>query len=273
VADEAASAKYSDDPAAAGAAEPGESPAAAPGVAFYARRGGRTADWWTLLHPPYTAWHISYVVIGAMLAPHVNWLALGATALAFFLAVGLAAHALDELHGRPLRTSISDRALWQVAIASLALAVALGLVGIARIGPVLIPFILVGVFLVVAYNLEAFGGRLHTDFGFAAAWGGFPVLVGFIAQAPPLNPATIVSVALATLSSTALSHAQRRLSNPARTLRRRSRTVTGNVTLADGERLVLDRDTLLAPLDGALRALSYAVPLLAVALVFARLAA
>jgi hypothetical protein len=270
---DAATSKDGQQPAGGGTAEPDHQPAAAPGAAFYARRGGPKADWWTVLHPPYTAWHISYALLGALLAPHINWLVLGATALAFFLAVGLAAHALDELNGRPLGTSIPNRILWQVAIVSLAAAVALGVVTIAYTGPVLVPFIVLGVFLVLAYNLEWFGGRLHTDFGFAAAWGGFPVVVGFVAQAPPVNAATILSVAAAALSSTALSLAQRRLSTPARTLRRRVRDLSGAVTFTDGARSLLDRDTLLAPLDGALRTLSYAVPLLAVALVFARLAA
>jgi hypothetical protein len=257
---------------AAGANEPDDQRAAAPGAAFYAWRGGRGADWWTILHPPYTAWHISYAVLGALLAPHVNWLVLGATALAFFLAVGLAAHALDELNGRPLGTAIPDRVLWAVAGISLAVAVVLGVVTITYTGPVLIPFIIIGVFLVLAYNLEWFGGRVHTDFGFAAAWGGFPVVVGFVAQAPPANAAAILGVAAATAGAIALSLAQRRLSTPARLLRRRVRDVSGAVTLSDGARQTLDRDTLLAPLDGALRTLSYAVPLLALALLFARLA-
>ena len=34
--------------------------------AFYARPSfasrGAIGDWWTLLHPPYTLWHLSYVV-------------------------------------------------------------------------------------------------------------------------------------------------------------------------------------------------------------------
>jgi len=272
VADETATAKDARPPAGQGRAEPGVERTAAPGAAFYARRGGRGADWWTVLHPPYTAWHVSYAVLGALLAPHINWLVLGATALAFFLAVGLAAHALDELNGRPLGTSIPDRALWAVAIVSLAGAVALGAVTIAYTGPVLIPFIVLGVLLVFAYNLELFGGRLHTDFGFAAAWGGFPVIVGFVAQAPTVNAATIPAVAAATLGATALSLAQRRLSTPARTLRRRVRDVSGTIAFTDGARSKIDRDTLLVPLDGTLRMLSYAVPLLGVALAFARLA-
>src|ERR1700676_5174162 len=85
--------------------------------AFYAARAGGWRDWWTLLHPPYTAWHLSYVVIGACLAPVVHVDRLVATVLAFLLAVGVAAHALDELNGRPLNTKISSR--WLVAVAVL----------------------------------------------------------------------------------------------------------------------------------------------------------
>lgn len=272
MADELTSAKRGQSPAAPDASGPQARTAAVPGAAFYARRGGRGADWWTVLHPPYTAWHVSYAVIGAVLAPRVNWLVLGATALAFFLAVGLAAHALDELNGRPLATTIPDRVLWAVAIVSLVFAVALGVVTIGYTGPILIPFIVLGVFLVLAYNLELFGGRFHTDLGFAVAWGGFPVVVGFVAQAPRVSAASMLSVVAAALGATALSHVQRRLSTPARALRRRVREVSGSVVLVDGARRPLDRDTLLAPLDIALRTLSYAVPLLAAALVFARLA-
>lgn len=244
-----------------------------PAAAFYGRRGGRWADWWTLLHPPYTLWHVSYVVLGASLAPHVDWTVLAATVLAFFLAVGLAAHALDELNGRPLRTAIADRMLWGVAVGALAGAVTLGAVGVARRGPALIPFIVVGVGLVLGYNLELFGGRLHTDLGFAAAWGGFPVVVGFVAQAPPLTGGAVAALAAAAIAAVALSYAQRCLSTPARIIRRRTRELTGVATLSDGTKHTLDRATLLVPLEKALRAMSWAVPLLAAALVLARLSA
>ena len=202
-----------------------------------------------------------------------DWTVLGATALAFFLAVGLAAHALDELNGRPLGTAIADRVLWGTAAAGLAGAVALGIVGVSRGRPALIPCIIVGVAVVLGYNLELFGGRLHTDLGFAAAWGGFPVLVGFVAQAPPLTNAGLVAVTAATAAAVALSYAQRCLSTPARTLRRRTRELAGVATLTDGTRHTLDRTTLLVPLEGALRAMSWAVPLLAAAVVLARLPA
>ena len=240
---------------------------ASPDAAFYGRRGGRRADWWTLLHPPYTLWHLSYPVMGAALAPRLSWAMLAATILAFFLAVGLAAHALDELHGRPLGTAISARTLWIVAAVSLAGAVVLGALAVRYSGPLLVPCIGLGVILVLGYNLELFGGRLHTDLGFAAAWGGFPVLVGYLAQSPPLTrPVTAAALVLA-LAGTGLSYAQRRLSTPARALRRRATTIDGAVTLSDGTQHTLDRSTLLAPLESALKALSITMPLLALALI------
>lgn len=238
--------------------------------AFYARRGGTRWDWWTILHPPYTIWHLSYVAIGAALAPRIDWLILGATLLAFTLAVGVAAHALDEWNGRPLRTSISDRALWIAAIASLVGAAALGIATLPHTGPILIPFVLVGIVLVLGYNLELFGGVLHTDLGFALAWGAFPAAVGYVAQAPPLNTPNSLAAVIAVLGATFLSAAQRRLSTPARMLRRRTITVTGVVDLADGSSVPLDQATMLSPLDGALRLLSYATPSLATAVLLAR---
>ncbi|MGH6657226.1 MAG: hypothetical protein ACRDVE_18740 [Actinocrinis sp.] len=239
--------------------------------AFYARRGGPLRDWWTVLHPPYTLWHLSYVAIGAALAPRVDWWIVGASILAFALAVGIAAHALDEWHGRPLRTGISDRALWTAAAVSLAAAVVLGVRTLSHTGPVLIPFVGVGVVLVLGYNLELFGGALHTDLGFALAWGAFPTAVGYVAQAPPLNNPHSLGALLAVAAATALSAAQRRLSTPARLLRRKAAGASGVIELDDGSTIPLDRAALLAPLDAALRLLSYAMPVLAAAALLARL--
>jgi hypothetical protein len=235
--------------------------------AYYAARSGGWRDWWTLLHPPYTAWHLAYVVIGACLAPHVGLSVLIATLLAFFLAVGLAAHALDELNGRPLRTRISSRALIGVTVIGLAGAVALGVAGIARTGWILLPFMIIGPVLVVAYNAELLHGAFHTDLGFAAAWGAFPVLTAYAAQTGRLAVAPV----LAAVGALALSAAQRALSTPARSLRRRTTAVEGSITLASGRVTAIDQALLLAPLEQALRAMSWAIVLLAAALAVARL--
>ena len=235
--------------------------------AFYALQPGGWRDLVTLLHPPYTLWHLSYVGLGAAAAPTLHGDRLAAALGAFFLGVGVCAHALDELNGRPLGTRISDAGLIALAAVSLGGAVGLGVVGVATIGASLVPFIVAGAFIVVAYNLELFGGRFHTDFWFAAAWGAFPALTAYWANA--------VSIALegvlVTVACFAISLAQRRLSTPVRMLRRRTAAVSGTVTLEDGEVLELTKESLAAPLDGALRALAAGVVLLAAAMVILRL--
>jgi hypothetical protein len=235
--------------------------------AFYAAAPGGWRDWWTLLHPPYTAWHLSYVVIGAGLAPHTDATRLLATLLAFFFAVGVAAHALDEVHGHPLRTRIPDRVLWLAAGAGLTAAVVLGLAGVPRVGTGLLAFIVAGPLLVAGYNLELLGGRLHSDTGFAASWGAFPALTAYFAQAERLD----VVALLAAAGAFGLSYAQRSLSTPARLMRRRVTAVEGVLTLDDGTVRALDERVLLEPLERALQALSWSMLALALALAFARL--
>ncbi len=235
--------------------------------AYYAARPGRWRDWWTLLHPPFTAWHLSYVVIGAMLAPQVRVDRLLAAVGAFFLAVGLSAHALDELHGRPLRTTIPAPVLVAVTAIGLVGAVALGAWGITQVGWILLPFMIVGPLLVIGYNAELFGGIIHTDLGFAAAWGAFPALTGYVGQAGRLAVAPVLVAAAAM----ALSSGQRHLSTPARTLRRRTVSVSGQVTLTSGTVISLTAAKLIEPLERALRSLSWGVVLLAAALAVARL--
>ena len=174
--------------------------------------------------------------------PHVDALRLTASVLAFFFAVGIAAHALDELHGHPLRTRITDRALIAATAVGLLVACGLGIAGVFRVGPVLIPFIVIGPFLVLAYNLELFGGRMHTDLAFAVSWGAFPLLTGYVAQAAGLESPAIV----AAVAAVGFSLAQRSLSTPARALRRRVARVDGAVVLEDGAVRRLDQGVLLA---------------------------
>jgi hypothetical protein len=207
------------------------------------------------------------VVIGACLAPQVNLTRLVATLLAFLGAVGFAAHALDELHGRPLGTHIPSAALTALAVVGLVGAIVLGVAGLSRVGWVLIPFMVLGPFLVVAYNFELFGGLVHTDVGFALAWGSFPVLVAYVAQTGNLAASPVLAAAAAF----ALSAAQRQLSTPARAIRRRVTALEGRITLKGGEVIPLDERILLAPLERALSAMSGGLVLLAASLAIARL--
>lgn len=255
-------------PSGAGVEEPGQNhPGLDPRPAYYAARPGGWRDWWTVLHPPYTAWHLSNAVIGACLAPMVNTTRLLATVGAFFLAVGIAAHAFDELNGRPLRTRIPSGALVAVATVALAGAVGLGVVGIVQVGWPLVPFLVIGPLLVLGYNFELFGGVIHNAVGLAASWGAFPVLTAYVAQTGRLALGPVVAAG----GALAMTLAQRALSTPARLLRRRTDAVGGTISLSDGTELPLDRATLLAPLEGALRAMSWGMVALATGLAIARL--
>ena len=147
--------------------------------AFYALRPGGWRDLVTLLHPPYTAWHLSYVALGAAAAPTLHGDRLVAALAAFFLAVGVArARARRAARAGRCGTRLSrpdagraggrraggrggDRHRRAPSIVSLPAG--------RRSSPS-------GAFIVVAYNLELFGGRFHTDFWFALAWGAFPAL-------------------------------------------------------------------------------------------------
>lgn len=220
-----------------------------------------------MLHPPYTAWHLSYVAIGAAVAPRVHANRIEAALLAFFLAVGIGAHAFDELHDRPLATKLSSRALAWTGGVSLAAATGIGVVGIATVSATLLPLVVFGALICVAYNLELFGGRFHSDMWFALAWGVFPAFTGYWVNALRFSVAGL----LVAVACGALSAGQRRLSTPARMLRRNTTALRGEQVLADGRSIELSRSVLLAPLDGALRSLSVAITLLALGLLAARL--
>jgi hypothetical protein len=246
--------------------------ATSPRPAFYALRPGGWRDLVTVLHPPYTAWHVSYVALGAAAAPELHPDRLWAAMAAFFLAVGVSAHALDELNGRPLGTRLGDGTLRAMAVVGLVGAVGIGVAGLFVVSASLAPFVLAGAFLVVAYNLELFGGRFHTDFWFAAAWGAFPAATGWWSNALGVHTVdqAVAGVGV-TLGCFGLSIAQRRLSTPVRELRRKTVSVSGEQQLADGTTIELTADRLTAPLDGALRALSAGIVLLAIAAVAIRL--
>jgi hypothetical protein len=235
--------------------------------AFYALRPGGWRDLVTLLHSPYTAWHLSYVALGAAAAPHLHGGRLAATLGGFFLGVGISAHALDELHGRPLGTRLTVVTLRWLAGAALAGALALGVYGAVTVSAWLVAFMAAGTFLLLAYNLELFGGAFHGEVAFALAWGALPALTGYWVNSLSIRPAAL----LVALACTILSVAQRRLSTPVRELRRRTVELSGTQRLADGTSVSLSPERVGAPMEEALSALSLALVVLATGLVVARL--
>ena len=235
--------------------------------AFYALAPGGWRDYVTLLHPPYTLWHLSYVVIGACLAPDLPVARTTLAVVAFLLALGIGAHALDELRGRPLRTAIPEKALVALAGTSIVGAVAIGIGVAIDFDLWLLPFIAFGAFIVVAYNLELFGGRFHNDLWFAVAWGAFPLLTGAFTAAGRLTAEAVIAAVFAAL----LSAAQRALSTPVRRARREVVSVTGTIELHDGRREPITREALTRAPEAALRLLAAATVALALSLLVLRL--
>jgi hypothetical protein len=239
--------------------------------AFYALRPGGWRDLVTVLHPPYTAWNLANVGFGAAAATQIHTDRFIATLAAFFLAVGISAHALDELNGRPLKTELSDRTLIGLAAVSLAGAIGIGIAGCFIVSASLAPFVVAGGFFVVAYNLELFNGRFHTDFWLAFAWAAFPALTSWWINTLSFDsPRTVVAGILVAAGCFGLVSVQRRLSTPVRRLRRKTVSVTGEQRLEDGTVIPLTVAEIAAPLDWSLRVLSLAVVVLAIGLVVVR---
>jgi hypothetical protein len=230
--------------------------------AFYAARGGGWRDYWTLLHPPYTAWHLSYVLLGAALSPAPDPRIVAGAFVAFGLAVGVGAHAFDELRGRPLRTRIPSPVLVSLGTAALVVAVALGLLATTMLGPLFLLFVIGGPAIVLAYGFEV--RFVHSDLGFALGWGAFPVVTTAIATS-----AHPVPTALAALAATLLSLAQRRLSTRARSIRRRAVAIRGEIVYRDGVHEPIDARALIGAPEGALSILWIAVCAIALAVLLA----
>src|SRR5262245_16153799 len=234
-------------------------------------RPGGWRDLVTVLHPPYTAWHLANVGFGAAAAAEIHTDRFIATLAAFFLAVGIGAHTLDELNGRPLRTQLSDRTLIGLAVVSLTGAIGIGIAGCFVVSATLAPLVLAGGFIVIAYNLELFGGRFHTDFWLAASWGAFPALTSWWVNTLSFGSAkTVAAGALVAVACFGFTAVQRRLSTPVRRLRRKTVSVSGEQRLDDGTVIPLTAAELARPLDGSLRGLSWAVVVLATAMVVVR---
>jgi hypothetical protein len=235
--------------------------------AFYSLRPGGWRDYVTLVHLPYTAWNLAYVVVGGCLAADVSWGRLGLTMIAFFLALGIGAHALDELEGRPLQTTIPSSVLIGLAVVSVVVACAIGVVVAVGFSLWILPLVAFGALIVPAYNLELFGGRFHSDLWLALAWGAFPVVTGYLACAGTLRAPALIAAAWAAV----FVLAQRRLSTPVRHLRRDVVAVSGALETADGNNELLTRESLIAAPESALGLLAISAILIAAALVAFRL--
>jgi hypothetical protein len=226
-------------------------------------RADRTAEWFVpnfgppkfrvfvgLLFLPYTSMVLAYTVIGAMLAPRIHWDRVAALLLVYFLALGIAAHALDALgsgKGKPWGEHFSPPLLWMLAVCALLGAYAVGIYYMVLFTPWLWPVAIAEGFFVLVYNLEWFGGRFHTDRWFAFSWGALPVLAGYVLQTNDLALSAVVAAGAAAMFSLVEIKASRRYKD----LRRSS----------------ADRDAAMqSALEGILKCISGGVLLLAAGL-------
>lgn len=224
------------------------------------------AKYLNLLHPPYLTLHLSFIVLGAALAPDLHYWRLGAMLVAFALAMGVASHALDLCRGDPLKLAIPRRQLLIVAVLSALAAVGIG-VATAWVlsAPWFLLFVAFGVFQMAAYNLEWFDGAFHTDASFAIFWGVFPFLTGYITQSATFSWPLVLGMVFCY----AVSRIQRVLSTRARFVRRRISRVAGYYySEHEGQEMPTEirREWLLAPEETALAWLCFTIPVLAVLL-------
>ena len=228
--------------------------------AFYLLSPGGWHDYANILHPPYTAWHLSYVVLGAAMVRAPDYGLLGWTVLAFLAAMGVSAHAFDELRGRPLGTTIPAAVLWGLGVGGTAAAVAIGLTTGLAATPLVLPFVAAGAWLVFAYNLE--WPPFHHDLVFAFAWGAFPVLTSYAVQSGGLSTGSIVIAAAAA----AISLVQRRLSTRVRYLRRNVVSVEGYIVESSGGKVTVTQEWLVQDHERVLALLAAIMPAMALGL-------
>ena len=141
---------------------------------------------------PYTLMNASYVLIGSLIAPVVHFDRMWTMAAVYLLAVGISAHALDATGpNKPWGAVLTRRQLQLLALGALVPSLGLGLYLAVTYALILLPLGALELFLLLAYNLELFGRRFHTDGWFALSWGFLPVVVGYAVQTNTISPVSL----------------------------------------------------------------------------------
>ena len=217
---------------------------------------------------------LSYVLIGAVLAPVIYSDRVGITLLAYFLGLGLSAHALNELHAAHWTGKLGRMELTVVFVLPLVGALALGVYGMLKLfsvsesvfAPVaLMIFVIVETFFLFAYNTDAFNGRFHSDLWFAFSWAALPTLISYYVNALTITPeALLVSLAMAATAGIEIN-----LSRWCKDFRRRSSLT--ELQFADGTHQSMSTVELVARPEKALKLIVVAVDAIAIGLIIYRL--
>ena len=229
-----------------------------------------------MLHLPYTSMVLSYVLIGAALSPTLFVDRLVFTLLAYFLGLGISAHALNELNARHWGTSLSKADLQIAFLFSLVGALSIGLYGVevlynassGSLPPtVLALLIALETFFLFAYNTNYAGGRFHNDLSFAFAWAFLPFLTSYFVNSLMI-PVGAVLIGLA-LAATGM--VEFNLSRWCKSFRRKSNVV--EVKFEDGSLMPISTALLIRNPERALKLIVIAVGLPGIGLLLVRVLA
>jgi hypothetical protein len=181
--------------------------------------------------------------------------------VAFFLGLGVGAHALDETMGNPLQTKLSKANLYLIGFSSLGIAVGIGAYYSFTLSLLLLPIVFAETFFAVCYNLEMFGKKLHASWVFSLSWGMIPLITGYFVNALSIT----LLIVLVSIAAGLLTYIQRVLSTSARFVRRKL-WQEGNLSSVQLE----SSKDLLVSSERVLKILNASMVILAVALVLER---
>jgi len=242
--------------------------------AWYARSGGKVRELYTIMHLPYTSMVLSYVLIGAAVSPSMDPFRLVLTLVAYFLGLGLSAHALNELHARHWGENLTRLELEVLFLLPLIAAVSIGAFGMlilyeasrSFIAPlILLAFISMETFFLIAYNSDIAKGRFHSTTSFAFSWAALPVIISFYVNSLTITPsAVLVASAMAATAAIEIT-----LSRWCKDFRRKSPIV--ELQFADRSKQGLNATELIANPEKALKLIVVAVDLLSIGLIVHRL--
>ena len=243
--------------------------------AWYARHGGKLGELYTILHLPYTSMVLSYVLIGAALSPTLFADRLALTLLAYFLGLGISAHALNELNARHWGIALSKIDLQIAFLLPLLGALAIGLYGVEVMytvsdGNLLPPsilalFIVLETFFLFAYNTNYANGRFHSDIEFAFAWAFLPFLTSYYVHSLAM-PVGIVLIGLALLATAMI---EINLSRWCKDFRRRTNVT--EMRFEDGSLLPISTAVLIKNPEKALKLIVTVVDLLGIGLILVKI--
>ena len=156
-----------------------------------------------LMFLPYTGMCVSFTILGSMLAPTITWDRVAAVSLIYGLALGISAHAADNLGSKkkPWGMYFNSKGLWMMVALGLIVAYSIAAYYIIYYVPNLLAVGVLEGFFVFAYNLELFRGRLHTDGCFIFSWGILPVFAGYIMQTNTFGPIPLLFSTLTAIIS------------------------------------------------------------------------